>query len=113
VVHEAALRIKVGDHAQARAQLRRVLELSEADHVSVRVIPFDVNGFGGAGSAMAYAGGAVPALDTVVRDGPHGTVFIDAEAQLLGFRTLFRRVESVALQAGRSREFIHQLAKEP
>ncbi|MFF9200655.1 helix-turn-helix domain-containing protein [Streptomyces sp. NPDC014986] len=112
VVHEAALRIKVGDRAQARAQLRRILEFSEADHVSVRVVPFDVNGFGGAGSAMVYAGGAVPALDTVVRDGPHGTVFIDAEAQLLRFRTLFRRVGSVALRAGRSREFIHQLAKE-
>ena len=112
VVHEAALRIRVGDRAQARAQLRRILEMSELSHVSVRVIPFDVDGFGGAGSTMVYAGGAVPALDTVVRDGPHGTVFIDAEAQLHRFRTLFRKLESVALGPGRSRDFIHRLAKE-
>ncbi|MEU9355836.1 Scr1 family TA system antitoxin-like transcriptional regulator [Streptomyces griseoloalbus] len=61
VVHEAALRIRVGDRAQVGVQLRRVLELSEADHVTVRVIPFDVDGFGGAGSAVVYAGTAAPA----------------------------------------------------
>ena len=112
VIHEAALRIRVADQTVARAQLTRVLELSEADHVTVRVIPFDLNGFGGAGSAMVYAGGAVPQLDTVVRDGPNGPVFIDSEAQLNRYRTLFRRVEAVSLEPERSRDFIHGLAKE-
>jgi transcriptional regulator with XRE-family HTH domain len=112
VVHEAALRIRVGDRAAARVQLARVLDLSETDHVSVRVIPFDLDGFGGAGSAMVYAGGPVPQLDTVVRDGPHGTSFIDAQAQLSRFRTLFRRLEAVSLDPDRSRDFIHRLSKE-
>ncbi|MEV8595392.1 helix-turn-helix transcriptional regulator [Streptomyces sp. NPDC052012] len=112
VIHEGALRIRVGDRAAARAQLARVLELSEADHVTVRVIPFDLDGFGGAGSAMVYAGGAVPQLDTVVRDGPNGPVFIDAEAQLDRYRTLFRKVVAVSLDPDRSRDFIHRLAKE-
>ncbi|MER6631017.1 helix-turn-helix transcriptional regulator [Streptomyces sp. NPDC000987] len=112
VIHEAALRIMVGNRAAARAQLARVLELAEADHITVRVIPFDLTGFAGAGSAMVYAGGPVPQLDTVVRDGPHGTVFVDAEAQLTRFRTLFRRVEAVSLEPGRSRDFIERLAKE-
>ena len=112
VVHEGALRIRVGDRPAARAQLARVLELSEADHVTVRVIPFDLDGFAGAGSAMVYAGGPIPKLDTVVRDGPHGTAFIDAEAQLTRFRTLFRRLEAASLEPERSRDFIHRLAKE-
>ncbi|MEU2713645.1 helix-turn-helix transcriptional regulator [Streptomyces sp. NPDC007205] len=112
VIHEGALRIRVGDRSTAQAQLTRVLELSEADHVTVRVIPFDLDGFGGAGSAMVYAGGPVPKLDTVVRDGPNGPVFIDAEAQLSRYRTLFRRVEAVSLDPDRSRDFIHRLAKE-
>lgn len=112
VIHEAALRIRVGDRTAARAQLTRVLELSEAEHVTVRVIPFDVDDFGGAGSAMVYAGGPVPKLDTIVRDGPSGPVFIDAEAQLNRYRTLFRRVEGVSLDPDRSRDFIHRLAKE-
>ncbi|MFF3376517.1 helix-turn-helix domain-containing protein [Streptomyces sp. NPDC002680] len=112
VIHEAALRIRVGDRSTTRAQLTRVLELSGADHITVRVIPFDLDDFGGAGSTMVYAGGVVPRLDTVVRDGPNGPVFIDAEAQLGRYRTLFRRVEAVSLDPERSRDFIHRLAKE-
>ncbi|MEV5435960.1 helix-turn-helix transcriptional regulator [Streptomyces sp. NPDC052682] len=112
VIHEAALRIRVGDRTAAQAQLAHVLELSEADHITVRVIPFELDGFGGAGSAMVYAGGPVPKLDTVVRDGPNGPVFIDDESQLDRYRTLFRRVEAVSLDPERARDFIHRLAKE-
>ena len=89
-----------------------LVELSEADHVTVRVLPFELDGFGGAGSAMVYAGGPVPALDTMVRDSPNGPVFIDAAAQLARYRTLFRRVEAMSLEPARSRDFIHQLTKE-
>ncbi|MET8244730.1 helix-turn-helix transcriptional regulator [Streptomyces sp. NPDC005202] len=112
VIHEAALRIRVSDRAASRAQLARLLEFSEADHITVRVIPLDLDGFAGATSAMVYAGGAVPKLDTVVRDTPHGTAFIDSEAQLVASRTLFRRVKAMSLDPERSRDFIHRLAKE-
>ncbi|MFF0116189.1 helix-turn-helix domain-containing protein [Streptomyces prasinus] len=112
VIHEGALRIRVGDRVAARRQLARVLDISEADHVTVRVIPFDLDGFGGAGSAMVYAGGAVPELDTVVRDGPNGPALIDDEARLARYRTLFRRVEAVSLDAERTRDFIRGLVKE-
>ncbi|WP_405919516.1 helix-turn-helix transcriptional regulator [Streptomyces longwoodensis] len=112
VIHEAALRIRVSDRAAARAQLARILEASEADHISVRVIPFDLDGFAGAASAMTYAGGVVPKLDTVVRDGPHGAAFIDSAAQLGSCRTLFHKVEAASLDPERSRDFINRLAKE-
>jgi transcriptional regulator with XRE-family HTH domain len=112
VIHEAALRIRVGDRAVSRAQLACLLECSEADHITVRIIPFDLDGFGGTWSAFMLAGGAVAKLDTAVRDAPHGTAFIDAEAQLDVFRKVFRRVEAVSLDPERSRDFIHRLAKE-
>ncbi|MEU9447796.1 helix-turn-helix transcriptional regulator [Streptomyces sp. NPDC048277] len=112
VIHEAALRIRVCDRAAARAQLDRILELSEAPHITVRVIPFDLDGFAGATNAMMYAGGTVSQLDTAVRDAPHGAGFIDSEAQLGAFRTLFRKVESASLGPERSYDFIHNLAKE-
>ncbi|MFB7494221.1 helix-turn-helix domain-containing protein [Streptomyces sp. NPDC056161] len=112
VVHEAALRMMVSSRAASQAQLARILELSEADHITVRVIPFNLEHFADLGSAMVYAGGAVPKLDTVVRDGPHGTIFIDSEAQLEVFRTHFRRVETVSLNPSQSRALIHRLAKE-
>ncbi|MGW2748145.1 helix-turn-helix domain-containing protein [Streptomyces sp. NPDC001450] len=112
VIHEAALRINVAGRAATRAQLARILEVSEADHVTVRVVPFSLDDFAGAGSTMVHLGGALPRLDTVVRDAPHGTAFVDSEAQLEHFRKLFRRVKEEALPPQQSRDLIHQLAKE-
>ncbi|MFI7296778.1 helix-turn-helix domain-containing protein [Streptomyces sp. NPDC050121] len=112
IIHEAALRIMVSDRSASRAQLGHLLELSEAAHITVHVIPFELEGFTGAANAMTYTEGPVPKLDTVVRDGPQGAAFIDSEAQLNAFRTLFRKVEGVSLEAERSRDFIHKLAKE-
>ncbi|MFD3590469.1 helix-turn-helix domain-containing protein [Streptomyces sp. NPDC058683] len=112
VIHEAALRIRVGDRASTQAQLIRLLELSEADRITLRVIPFDLDGFAVASSTMTYVGGPVPKLDTVSRDAPHGSLFLDSEAQLSTYRTRFHRVEGVSLGPDRSREFIHKLVKE-
>ena len=112
VIHESALRIRVSNRAAARAQLVKLGELSETDNITVRVIPFDLDDFGRAASTMTYVGGPLPKLDTVVRDVPHGSAFIDSEAQLSVFRTRFRKVEAVSLSPERSRDFIHRLAKE-
>jgi transcriptional regulator with XRE-family HTH domain len=112
VIHEAALRIKVAGRTATRAQLVRILEMSEADHVTVRVIPFALDDFAGAGSALVHLGGSVPRLDTVVRDAPHGTAYLDSEAQLEHFRTLFRRVKEASLPPEQSRDLIHESAKE-
>ncbi|MEU0071226.1 helix-turn-helix transcriptional regulator [Streptomyces sp. NPDC006332] len=112
VIHEAALRIRVSDRPASRTQLTRLLELSETDRITLRVIPFDLDGFSRASSTMTYVGGPLPKLDTVVRDAPHGSVFIDSEAQLNAYRTRFRKVEAVSLEPERSRDFIHELAKE-
>ncbi|MEU1403260.1 helix-turn-helix transcriptional regulator [Streptomyces sp. NPDC005728] len=112
VIHEAALRINVAGRAATRAQLTRILETSEAAHVTVRVIPFALDDFAGAGSTMVHLGGAVARLETVVRDAPHGTAFVDSEAQLEHFRKLFRKVKEEALPPQQSRDLIHQLAKE-
>ncbi|MFE2042670.1 helix-turn-helix domain-containing protein [Streptomyces sp. NPDC059477] len=112
VLHEAALRIRVSDRAASKAQLAQLLELSEADHITLRVIPFDLEHFARASSTMTYVGGPLRKLDTVVRDAPHGSVFLDSEAQLNSYRTRFHKVEDVSLEPYRSRDFIHELAKE-
>lgn len=112
VIHETALRIKVAGRAATCAQLTRILEMSDAEHVTVRVIPFELDDFAGAGSTMVHLGGPVRRLDTVVRDAPHGTAFLDSEAQLEHFRKLFRRVRDRSLEPKRSRDLIHRLAKD-
>jgi hypothetical protein len=78
----------------------------------VRVVPFDLDGFSRGGSSMTYVGGPVPKLDTVIRDAPHGAVFVDSEAQLAAYRARFRKVEAVSLEPDRSRDFIRTLVKE-
>lgn len=112
IVHEFALRVRVADRQVARAQLLRILEQTEHQHVKVRVIPTDQDGFGGAGASMMYLGGPVPQLDTGLREGATGTAFIDAEPQLRTLRTLFRKVEAATLDCTASRDFIHRLSKE-
>ncbi|MER5536325.1 helix-turn-helix domain-containing protein [Streptomyces mirabilis] len=112
VLHESVLRTRVADRAVALAQLGELLRQSERPNVALRVIPFDVDGFAGASSSLVYAGGRVPALDTVQRDTPYGSAFVDASAQLQAMRTLFRKVESASLDTKQSRDFIHRLSKE-
>ncbi|MCT2589096.1 helix-turn-helix transcriptional regulator [Streptomyces sp. N2-109] len=112
LIHEAALRIKVSDRKVAQQQLRQLLTLSESDHVTVRVIPFAADGFAGAGCTMLHAGGVMPRLDTVQRDTPHGSGFVDAEPQLARCRALYLRVRDASLGPVRSQDFIHRIAQE-
>ncbi|WP_374114260.1 Scr1 family TA system antitoxin-like transcriptional regulator [Streptomyces sp. NK08204] len=51
------LRITVSDRTASRAQRAHLVQRSEAVDVTVRVIPFHLEGFAGAASAMTYAGG--------------------------------------------------------
>ncbi|MGW1050051.1 helix-turn-helix domain-containing protein [Streptomyces sp. NPDC001118] len=112
IVHEAALRILVSDRHTARVQLREILGAIEREHTTVRVIPFAREGFAGAGIEMMYVGGPLPRLDTVLRDAPHGTAFIDAESQLARFRALLNKVGKAALEPVASRDLIHRMTKE-
>nr|BFD83630.1 transcriptional regulator WhiJ [Streptomyces sp. Xyl84] len=112
LIHECALRVRVADRDASRAQLQQVLSQIEEGHANVRVIPFDRDGFGGAGISMMYAGGPLPKLDTGLRDAPTGVAFIDADAQLEQLRTLFRRIQDASLDSVASRDFIHRLTKE-
>ncbi|MFI5795207.1 helix-turn-helix domain-containing protein [Streptomyces sp. NPDC051677] len=112
IVHEFALRVRVADRQTSLAQLRWILDQIEQGHTSVRVIPTDQDGFAGADASMMYMGGPLPQLDTGMRDGPTGTLFIDAETQLKRLRTLFRKVEMASLDPTASRDFIHHMTKE-
>ncbi|MCX5255607.1 helix-turn-helix domain-containing protein [Streptomyces canus] len=111
-IHEFALRTRVADRSVCRVQLEQILEQIEQGHATVRVIPIDQDGFGGAGISMMYVGGPVSRLDTGLRDAPTGVAFIDAEAQLKQLRTLFLKMQAASLEPVASRDFIHRLKKE-
>ncbi|MER5753191.1 helix-turn-helix transcriptional regulator [Streptomyces sp. NPDC002088] len=112
VVHEAALRMKVGGPTIARQQLQHLLDMSDQDHITLHAITFDVGAYPGSGQSIAYAHGAVPQLDTVQLDQSHGAAFLDAEAQLHKYRALFERVAAVALSPEKTRVLIHAVMRD-
>jgi transcriptional regulator with XRE-family HTH domain len=112
LIHEAALRIRVADRKTARSQLRVLLDQSEREHVTLRVIPFDRDGFAGANCSMLHAGGPVPELDTMLQDSARGGAFVDAQAQLHRLRKVFNKVQEASLDPAASRDLIHRIAQE-
>ncbi|MEU2582793.1 helix-turn-helix transcriptional regulator [Streptomyces avermitilis] len=112
VIHEAALRIRAADGKVARNQLVHILEQSELPQVTVRVVPFDVDGFAGISASLVYASGPVPQLDTVLVDTAHGGAYLDGEAQLSRYRGALAAIEEAALGAVESRDFIHRLVQQ-
>ncbi|KJY32536.1 Scr1 family TA system antitoxin-like transcriptional regulator [Streptomyces katrae] len=112
LIHEAALRMKFGGRQVATSQLNYLLEQSERDNVTVRVIPFEAGGFPNAGGPTLYAYGPVPQLDTVQTDIPTGSVLLDAETRLANYRAVLDRTEHRAYGPERSRDFIREMAQQ-
>ncbi|GAB2957814.1 transcriptional regulator WhiJ [Streptomyces pseudoechinosporeus] len=112
LIHEAALRIRAADSKVARNQLLHILAQSERPQVTVRVVPFDVDGFAGIAAPLVFAGGPVPRLDTVLVDTAHGGTLLDAEAQLSRYRVILRTMEDMALGVVESRDLIHRLVQQ-
>lgn len=112
VIHEAALRMRIGGRVVAREQLGHLLEVSERPAVVLKVIPFTSEEFVEATQPVFYAGGVVPQLDTVQVDSAVGGVFLGMGAQTKRYATLLDLAERAALEAGSSRELIHDIAKE-
>ncbi|QNP64036.1 helix-turn-helix domain-containing protein [Streptomyces genisteinicus] len=112
VIHEAALRMQFGGRATAGRQLRHLLRMGEHDHIRIRVIPFAAGAFPGSGQPLYYLCGPVSQLDTVQLDQAHGSIVLDAEAQLHKYRGVLERLTSLSLSEQESADFIHNVLKE-
>ncbi|MCC2280586.1 helix-turn-helix domain-containing protein [Streptomyces sp. ET3-23] len=111
VIHEAALRMRFGGRQLARKQLDHLLALSERPNCTIRVLTFETNGFAGSGQAVLHAGGIVPQLDTIHLDSAHGALFLDADAQLSGYRELLTAMENSSLNEAESRDLISNITQ--
>ncbi|MBQ0983015.1 helix-turn-helix domain-containing protein [Streptomyces sp. F63] len=111
IVHEAALRMQFGGRNVTRTQLSHLLEQSEREHVTVRVVPFAAGGFPSVGSSTLYVYGPVALLDTVQSDTPGGPRFLHSETHLTNYRAVMDRMEQCSLGPDRSRDFIRDVAQ--
>jgi transcriptional regulator with XRE-family HTH domain len=112
LIHEAALRMWYGEPGVLRVQLAHLLEQSDRDHVSLRVVPFTAGGFPDVGTSTVYADGPVPQLDTVQIDVPTGVLFLHDTTHLANYRAVLDRMEERALDPKRSRDFISEVARQ-
>ncbi|MDF3292743.1 helix-turn-helix domain-containing protein [Streptomyces silvisoli] len=112
IVHEAALRMERGGPEVARRQLEYLIEASEQDNITIRVIPFGAAAFTPSGQSITYAYGPVPQLDTVELDTDHGCDFLDSETQLTNYRSVLDRMEGSSLPPEKSRDLIRQIAQD-
>ncbi|MFE2291098.1 helix-turn-helix domain-containing protein [Streptomyces sp. NPDC059452] len=112
IVHEAALRMRVGGRKVARAQLEHLLEEADRPNVSLRVITFSSEQDVDMTHTALYTGGVVPQLDTVHIDAPIRSVYLDAEADLHRFRLWLDLARTASLDPAESRSFIHHLARD-
>ncbi|MFE2411277.1 helix-turn-helix domain-containing protein [Kitasatospora sp. NPDC059408] len=111
-IHEAALRMQFGGPVVLADQLAALLDDSERPGISVRVVPFAVDTFPGAGENLTYIEGPVPELDTVEMDVSQGALFFDSPANLAKHRVIFSSLDSTALTEEQSRDFIRSIMKE-
>ncbi|MBA5221235.1 helix-turn-helix domain-containing protein [Streptomyces griseoaurantiacus] len=111
-VHEAALRMRFGGRKVTQVQLAHLLDMSERDNITLRIIPVGADGFPGAGHALLYAEGPVPQLDTVQLDSTHGPEFLHADAQLAKFRAHLAWMDANSLSPADSRELVHAVTRE-
>ncbi|MEC4018098.1 helix-turn-helix domain-containing protein [Streptomyces sp. H27-D2] len=112
IIHEAALRMRFGGRKVTRGQLEQVLEASERPAVAVRVLPFSNERFIEVTQPILYAGGVVPQLDTVQMDSHLGGNYWNGEAELQMHRMVLDVAEGVSLDAEKSRDLIHRIARE-
>ncbi|MEX3100547.1 MULTISPECIES: helix-turn-helix transcriptional regulator [unclassified Streptomyces] len=112
LLHEAALRMLFGERQVVQRQLEELLNQSERDSVTLRVVPFAAGGFPSAGSSTLYARGPVQQLDTVQIDVPYGVAFLDSETHLANYRTVLDRLEQLSLEPRTSRDFIRKIKNE-
>lgn len=112
IIHEAALRMGFGGADVARAQLENLLSMSERKHITILVIPFGAGTFPSSGQNIHYMASTVSTLDTVQLDSDHGAEFLDAQPQLVKYRTVLDRMERCSLKPTASRDLIRKVAAE-
>lgn len=114
ILGEAVLRRRVGTTTVIARQLDHINELGELTNITVRVIPFEAGLHQGVNSGpfarLRFAAGGEPA--TVYADGFMGSLLMSKPEQVSRFDAAITGMRSCALDNRKSRDLIHQIAKE-
>ncbi|MBO0652895.1 helix-turn-helix domain-containing protein [Streptomyces triculaminicus] len=98
VIHESALRTRVGDAKTMRKQLLRLIEVARLPHVTVQIFPFEMGPYSSHMRSFVLFGGSTPELDTLYREHPTNADFIGDSNRIGEYVRMFERLASLALE---------------
>lgn len=113
VMDEAVLRRPYGGAAVLRAQLERLAEAAELQHVTLQVVPFDRGGHAGASGAFSilrFQEGDLP--DVVYIEQLTSALYLDQRADVEHYLEVVDQLSGEALTPDETKTFIQQAARE-
>jgi transcriptional regulator with XRE-family HTH domain len=107
VVDESVLHRVVGSPAVMRAQLERLLELSDLPSVTLRVIPYDAGALAAGNNKFIILSFEVPAVsDVVFIEGITGDLYLEDPGDVAVYKATYRRLVNLAADPQGTRETI-------
>ncbi|MFD9909225.1 helix-turn-helix domain-containing protein [Streptomyces sp. NPDC059063] len=97
VIHESALRVRVGGAKTMRKQLLRLIEVARLPNVTVQIFPFDAGVYAAFSRPFVLFRGATPELDTVYLEHPLNSVFLGDGERTDEYARMFERLGGLAL----------------
>ncbi|HEY1573421.1 MAG TPA: helix-turn-helix transcriptional regulator [Pseudonocardiaceae bacterium] len=111
VVDEACLHRQVGGAAIMRGQLRALVEAAGNPTVTIQVIPFSSGAHPGMPGSFALMSFPDPMdMDIIYIDSMAGDLFLESDAEISRYTSMFDTLRAVALSPDHSRELISRLA---
>jgi hypothetical protein len=114
VLDEAVLRRPVGGDTVMRRQLERLVEAQALQNVTVQVLPFAAGphaGLEGGFAILDFPDSVDP--DVVYVENATGGLFLEKEAELSKYYSIFDAIRGTALSPEESTEMIEGLIEEP
>jgi transcriptional regulator with XRE-family HTH domain len=112
VIDESALRRPLGGRQVMRAQLRRLIELTESPQVTLQLMPFDRGGHSAAGGSFAilrFADAELP--DIVYIEQLTGALYLDRPEELDHYREVMNSLSAEAETPAESARQLTRLMK--
>ncbi|MCX4846862.1 helix-turn-helix transcriptional regulator [Streptomyces sp. NBC_00893] len=112
IVDEAAVRRLVGGREVMRAQARHLLQLTEEPNVTIQVIPFETGAHAGMTGNFVHMDFPDPAdPELVYVDTPAGDLFLESEAEMRRYKSMFEHLQAVALGPNESAGLLARVAE--
>jgi hypothetical protein len=113
VIDEAALRRTVGDRQVMRAQLRRLIDASALENVTLQVLPFAAGahpGIDGEFTIFSYRESTDP--DVVYIENPVGEAYIEDSAATQRYNSIFQHLQTAALDPAQAIQVLADIEHE-